>query len=376
MFIQSVEKVDKYDIDLLDAAIARHFDNLKIKDDLFDGMKVLLKPNLLAPRHPEQVTTTHPLVVFAIAKWLRANGVRNITLADCPGGLGPLLTELKTLYSATGMTIIKDIATLNYDTECRKNECQNGFVNKSFDLLNVVTDADYIINIAKLKTHAYTIFSGGIKNIFGSIGGMHKPMLHYRFPKVEDFSNMLVELALTVKPQVTVIDAIDIMEGNGPNVGDKRHVGLTLASRDVFSQDWYAAEIIGITPEKVAMLSRAKELGLIKIDELVVKGYSAQKLSPPIKLPESVDAGALVAGMNIIMRPFQVAYSLVFKKGPAIDSSKCIGCGKCAESCPVGIIKIVAGKAEVTKKRKCISCFCCQEMCPAKAVEITNMLKY
>jgi len=136
MFIQSVEKVDKYDTVLLDATISRHFEKLKIADDLFKGIKVLLKPNLLAPRHPDQVTTTHPLVVLSIAKWLRANGVENIAIADCPGGLGPIVTDLETLYSATGMKIVEGFAALNFDTGCKKIDCKNGFINRSIKILS------------------------------------------------------------------------------------------------------------------------------------------------------------------------------------------------------------------------------------------------
>ena len=47
---------------------------------------------------------------------------------------------------------------------------------------------------------------------------------------------------------------------------------------------------------------------------------------------------------------------------------KCVGCGRCAESCPKHLIEIKERKA-VIKRAGCISCFCCQEMCPAHAIE-------
>ena len=53
---------------------------------------------------------------------------------------------------------------------------------------------------------------------------------------------------------------------------------------------------------------------------------------------------------------------------PVIRKSKCIGCGRCAESCPRHLIDVVDRKAVIVRKG-CIACFCCQEMCPAHAID-------
>ena len=58
----------------------------------------------------------------------------------------------------------------------------------------------------------------------------------------------------------------------------------------------------------------------------------------------------------------------VFRPKPRVLAAKCVGCGRCAESCPQQIITIREGKARIDLGR-CISCFCCQEMCPVKAIE-------
>jgi ferredoxin len=64
----------------------------------------------------------------------------------------------------------------------------------------------------------------------------------------------------------------------------------------------------------------------------------------------------------------------VYRAVPSIDTSKCRGCGKCAESCPMKLIKVIDGKAGMSVKN-CISCFCCQEMCPFDAVRVRNVLR-
>jgi len=172
-----------------------------------------------------------------------------------------------------------------------------------------------------------------------------------------------------------LIDAIDIMEGNGPNSGDKRHVGLTFASRDIFSQDWYVAELMGMTPKNIPMLSRAQELGLIYIENIVVEGYDAPHLSPALKLPDTAEKLSL-KDIFILRMPYEAVYNLLVKKGHSVDLDKCIGCGKCADICPSEIIEIVSGKAKIINKRNCIYCFCCQEICPEHAVGIEKIHKY
>lgn len=105
---------------------------------------------------------------------------------------------------------------------------------KSYNLLNAVCDADYIINVPKLKTHNKTVISFGVKNLFGCIPDIQKPTFHAKYSRIGDFANMLVELAMTVKPAITVIDAVEILEHNGPVTGKKRELGLLFGAKDVF----------------------------------------------------------------------------------------------------------------------------------------------
>lgn len=48
-----------------------------------------------------------------------------------------------------------------------------------------------------------------------------------------------------------------------------------------------------------------------------------------------------------------------------IDDEKCIACGACVASCPIGCIKL-ADKAEIDQTM-CVSCGTCEGVCPVGA---------
>ncbi len=371
MSVQSVVRCETYDQSLMNEAVARHFAALKVEELLFPGARVLIKPNLIVPRKPESAATTHPAFVRAVALWLRERGVERIVLADSPGGLyTPAM--LDAVYAASGMKALGDAAALNRDTGFQMRACPAGFENASFNLINPVCEADVIIDMAKLKTHAMTRLSAGVKNLFGCVPGLQKPELHYKHPNIEDFSNMLDELAKLVAPQVTLIDAVDCMEGDGPTGGTVRHLGVTLASRDVFAQDWFAATLAGIDPESVVMLARAKARGWLDPDAIEPVGDAPVYADPPFILPKttSVDFTGFLPGF--LRAPARKVMGRLLKPLPKVDPKKCVGCGRCAESCPAHIIRIENRKAKFTPKG-CISCFCCQEMCPAHAISVKRL---
>lgn len=53
--------------------------------------------------------------------------------------------------------------------------------------------------------------------------------------------------------------------------------------------------------------------------------------------------------------------------GIEIDTSKCVGCGKCKEACPLDLPEIIEGKARNTSS-KCMRCPMCIDACPLNAV--------
>ena len=369
----TVFKTNSYDRETLLQIITRHFEAHGIADEIPADARVLIKPNLVANKDSAFAVTTNPELVFAVIRYLKSIGINDITVADCPGGALLLFTQMNEIYKDTGYSFISEYAHLNTDFASRDIEAPEGSVNSSFNILNAIADADYIINLPKLKTHNLTCITAGVKNLFGCIPGLQKPAFHAKYPSAKDFSNMLVELAATVKPNFTIVDAVDIMEGNGPTNGKRRHLGLTFSSKDVFGLDDFIVGFLGVPKEAVPTIHASKGKNLLS-DNYPVSGDTDFVLEKPILLPEAYEAKSksdkVFAKVNTLFR--KVSDALLESYPQMTDD--CILCGKCIATCPKKALKIQNGKITVDKKT-CIGCLCCDEVCPNAAVKIRKKIR-
>ncbi len=360
----------EYDYDLIKEIVYDHFDNI-IKEHYADfdfrKKKVALKPNLLAKRSPDAGITTHPHFVRAAAVYFLEKGA-NVVICDSPGGV----------YNTAAMTGIYNVcmmksaadesgASLNFDMAHTEMYNKDGELSKSFSIINPLANADFIVNLCRLKTHALCNMSAAVKNMYGSIPGLMKAEQHARFPAQKDFSRYLIDLCCTVAPSISVIDAVVAMEGNGPAGGTLKKVGLVMSSANPFVLDLVASRIMGYDIDDVLTVKNSALRGLCpeKHEDVTVVGVSVDEYVSDFKRPDS-SAGGLIKQMPNL---FGGRLRKWLEPKPVIKTKKCVGCGECAKCCPRETINIVDKKA-VIKYDKCIRCYCCQELCPMKAVEI------
>ena len=368
----SIRRTDNYEADVLREAIAAHFEHLSVWETLKPGMQVLLKPNLLMRRRPEEVTTTHPAVVEAIIDELRAHGITQITLADSPGGphSRALLTSI---YRTTGMEKACERGALLWQGDgAGERLSPDGRVCHRFDLIAPVLEADYIISVAKLKTHGMTLLSGAVKNLFGCIPGLLKAEMHNRYQDLEHFSGMLLDLCQTVHPDLTIVDAVEGMEGDGPSGGTPRHVGRTLAAENPYALDLALCHLIGYRAEEVATVRQSIERGYTpaSLEDVELLGDTDSFIPLPgyrkptsraVDFSSHMPAFVATAARRLLGR--------FVSPRPVVQQERCIGCGRCKEACPMHTISINDHKARIDH-RACIHCFCCHELCPERAIEI------
>jgi len=365
-----------YDQALLDGVVEKVFSALPAAAALTAETRVLLKPNLLAKHPPEAAVTTHPAVARAVIHALKRRGVRHIVLADSGGG--PHSAALaKGAYKVSGLWQVCEEEGVACDTELdyAVKAVPQGRMAREFPLLRAALDADFIINLAKFKTHVMTGCSAATKNLFGCIPGLQKAELHMRFPQKERFGDMLIDLLETVRPQISIVDGILAMEGDGPAGGRPRELGLVLAGEDPLTVDLAVCGLMGLDPMRVPYLAAAHRRGLCgkAADAADIKGEPALYAPIPDFLqPRSYEGEELDFSHHVpgFLRPAVRAVERKAAPKPVVEAKKCVSCGKCAQICPHGAITI-AGKAKIQPSR-CIRCFCCHEMCPVKAIKVKS----
>ncbi len=335
------------------------------------GQYVLLKVNMLMEKPPEAMVTTNPILVKIIARMIREIGAYPI-IGDSPGG--PFnKTILERAYQATGLAdIAKQVdAKLNYNLD-QISVPYDGSLVKSFVLGSYITEADVVINLAKLKTHGLTMITGAVKNLFGAIPGLLKAEYHLKMPKIDHFAEMLIDLSLCIKPTLSIVDGIWGMEGEGPSSGEPRNFGYLLASESPHAVDVAVALLLGITPVSKAPIIKAagKQKLPASLDDIELLG---DKLiaAKNVKIPKLIDNSNL---LDRKLPDFLVRFlTPLLRPKPVFNYDKCLGCGDCFRSCPPKAITMEDHKP-VLLLEECIRCFCCQELCQYQAVDIKRPL--
>lgn len=352
----------------LEPLIDRAFREFHIYDRLKPGMTAVLKPNLVMRSKPEEAICTHPAFTAAVGKCVQKAGAK-VLIAESPGGpYTPAV--MRSHFKACGYTEMAEQNGFSLYTDCKSREIAlpEGSLCRSLSLTEPFLEPEFLIDLAKLKTHSMVGFSGAVKNLFGAVPGLQKPELHCRFPGQEEFSRMVAELCIFLKPDFSLLDGVWAMEGDGPTGGSRRDLGVLIASDNPFAADVCAAGLIGIDPAELLMLRYGKEQGLCPLSpgELEVIGDDPAGLSAEDFKRAKASSTDFIDKLPKFLRPAAKRLATPY---PRIDQKGCVGCGKCAESCPQHTIEVKNGKAEINYKN-CIHCFCCHEMCPRHVIGV------
>ncbi|WP_371372745.1 DUF362 domain-containing protein [Sporomusa aerivorans] len=356
----AVVKTDSYDTHIVEQAMTELLDELGgISRFIQPGDRVLLKPNMLEGVDKDKAVTTHPEVLRAVIRQVKAAGGAAFV------GDSPALGNIRKVAEITGIAevCLQEKAELLAFEKSAVTYHSDGLFIKKFELAQELQQVDKVISLAKMKTHSLMGITGGVKNLFGFIVGPYKAQFHLRMQKQRDFAAMLADLNEAVKPVLHIIDGIVGMEGNGPRNGTPIKTGVLLAGTNGFAVDMVMANIMGFNAEKLPVSAWALSQKLApKLTAIDIAGSAQATVVPYAPAKNLVALRAAIPYWLADLGQNQLTAK------PVIND-KCVGCGRCAAHCPPKTIVIAKGRAQLDLKN-CIRCYCCQELCPHDAVDL------
>ncbi len=328
------------------------------------GKRVVIKPNILGPSVPAKGITTHPALIRALVQSLKKREAICL-VGDNPGLRGYAANERCARIS--GIFEAADGCFVNFAKETVQVAVKSRFIEKLV-VSKPVLEADLVINVPKFKTHIQTKITGAVKNMFGILVGAEKARVHLSAARPEYFSEALVDIYQIRIPDLTIMDAVVGMEGNGPSSNDLRAIGKILAGRNGVSVDGMMAAMMGVGPDKVDSLRIAFQRGLGEVDPAKMEIQGTWSSLKKYKMPLTfVSKGWIGSAVNKLL------YRPLVKPRLHVRAERCNQCGVCVQHCPAQALTMA--KVPLLDVEKCISCYCCYELCSNQAVELTGLMR-
>jgi uncharacterized protein (DUF362 family) len=264
---------------------------LGVKPSEIKGKRILLKPNLVEPCAGSGHVNTHPLIVRGAAEAFLRLGASNVLVAEGPGHSRDSILVLE--ESGLGDVLVEDripFVDLNYDTGYAVPNAgrYTRFATLTFPVS--LRQADWVVSLAKMKTHHWAGVTLSMKNLFGMMPGSY-----YGWPKnvlhQEGIEKCILDINTTLRPHFAIIDGIVGMEGDGPIMGTPRTAGVLLMGRNPLAVDATAARVMGIDPRKVRYLAEASgSLGTIHEMFIRQRGETIASVRTDFELVDRIPA--------------------------------------------------------------------------------------
>lgn len=356
---------------------------------------IVIKPNLNSNMNALTGNTTDLRILAAIVNNLKEKGYYNIIIAEGTNsgyyrqGIN-VIHRLRVDRLAKALDV--EIKDTNYDESIgiKFEDGVTAYVAKTF------MDADFLINVPKIKMHYETEMSVCLKNLIGTLVGMeNKKKTH------SSLINNICNINDNVKPDLHIVDGVIAMEGNGPTTGTPVPLGLLVAGTNPFVIDMIVARLVKCPFDAIPVLVEAERRGCITQEEhTVVNKMDLQELMMDFKRPDLPILTRIVTNKKLqkyflkvrhapVIRKFfnsQTGNRLLFKlkltqevmieKDQGVfqlshDSTKCDACGTCNKYCPKSIDPI-----KFVQSEQCIECLYCYSVCPNNAFGVQGDLGF
>jgi len=244
--------------------------------DLKGKRSVLIKPNLCSLKSSSSGSTTDPRIVEAVIKRVNAETTCKINIVETNNFQASADRTFRTLGFLDLAKKYPNVECINLSKDAKLKMSLYGEVFSTLLVPETILFSDYLINIAKLKTHVDYYYTGALKNTYGFL--LSSRALYHGF-----MHKALVDLNRVHKSDLSIIDAVIGMEGFGPTDGSPKYVGVIVASKDPVAADAVAAQIAGIKPSRIKYLKYAEKKGIGRSRDIEVVGCSIEEVKTTFK---------------------------------------------------------------------------------------------
>jgi len=239
--------------------------------------RVLIKVNFITTKTWDTGATTDPVVVEAIIQRLKDLDIETMVVES-----DAQMTNATKAFKATGMAEMceghgVEWVNLRHLKDTVEVPVPGSAVLKTIKVPRLVTESA-VISAAKLKTHAGTGVTLGMKNLFGLLPDKFKGKYHVR-----GMHRVIADIAAALPPALTVIDGFVAMEGLGPVNGRSVAMDAIFAGADPVATDATAARAMGFEPFQIGHIRMAHERGLGEIDDILVLGDGLEAVQREFK---------------------------------------------------------------------------------------------
>jgi len=320
MMSQSNDNVAITRYDRTISAIKKGIELIKGLEDLRPSDNILIKPNVLwgaggTKKIPKYGFVTTSRLVEGIVILLREKGCNKISIGEGCIANDEIGSDTLKGFAWSGLKKVArkyDVRLIDFNND---SYIKVKLGESNVEVARAALDADFLIDVPVLKTHAMTKVSLGMKNLKGCLSMKSKKKFH-----MLDLNEMIALLNTQIKPKLTVIDGIYAMERGPTALGRAHRMNLIISGRDVFSCDIVGSAILGIDPTTVRYLKRFSEINMrpIEIESVHVVGEKIKDVYRPLEWQVDYEEFFLRAGIEGITIQWP-------------GDRFCTNCGTCAD---------------------------------------------
>ncbi len=267
------------------------FKELGITEESIKGKRILLKPNLVEPHKFSAHINTHPLVIRGAIEAFLSFGAAAVMVGEGPGHRHDTLLVLED--SGLAEVLYEDRIPFHDLNSLDGVPIPNtGGYTKLSTLMfpKLSLKVDWIVSMAKMKTHHWVGATLSMKNLFGIMPG-----IYYGWPKnvlhQEGIPQSILDINATLKPHFAIVDGITGMEGDGPIMGTPIDSGVLVMGQNLPAVDATCCRIMGINPSRIYYLNKADQwLGPIQEKAIKQRGETWESVQNPFTLIPEIPA--------------------------------------------------------------------------------------